>query len=78
MIICMNLPFLLFCIEMHFIYCLYCHALSLILRRYRCKNNVLGNVDAGEMMSYLDNGDMEGYTQFIQDNSAAMAGAAIF
>ena len=41
-------------------------------------NRVLSSVDAGEMMGYLNNGDMEGYAQFIEDNSAALAGAAIF
>ena len=41
-------------------------------------NKVFESVDAGEMMGYLNNGDMEGYSQFIQDNSAALAGVAIF
>ena len=41
-------------------------------------NKLLGGVDAGEMMSYLNNGDMEGYNRFIQDNAAALAGTAIF
>ena len=34
-------------------------------------------VNVGEMMGYLNNGDMEGYMQFIQENSAALAGVGL-
>lgn len=34
-------------------------------------------VNVSEMMGYLNDGDMEGYIQFIQDNSAALAGVGL-
>ena len=36
--------------------------------------NAMGNVDVGEMTRLLNNGDTEGYMQFVRENSAALTG----
>lgn len=38
---------------------------------------LFGKVNVSEMMGYLNNGDMDGYMQFIQENSAALAGVGL-
>lgn len=36
-----------------------------------------GGVNTNEMIEYLQNGDMEGYSRFIEENGAALAGASM-